>query len=218
MDSQKINQQFRSSHPLDIVRWAVDQAVLRGGPVIVSTNFRPLEAVILDLCVRAKPDMAVLWADSGYMLEETYRLADKVEKQLKLNLKIFNPLMTAARRDALFGPVPLLPENPTPEEDAAVHAFSEQVKLEPFRRGLAELKPAVWITGLRREQNPFRQTLDIISDENGLLKVNPVFEWSEAQMEAYLKERGLPDEKRYFDAAKANEKRECGLHKPGFLK
>jgi phosphoadenosine phosphosulfate reductase len=44
------------------------------------------------------------------------------------------------------------------------------------------------------------------------LKVSPVFHWSDADMEAYLREHDLPNEWDYFDPAKADEKRECGLH------
>ena len=47
---------------------------------------------------------------------------------------------------------------------------------------------------------------------------NPVFYWSEEEMEAYITENNLPDEKRYFDPTKIAEHRECGLHKPGFSK
>jgi phosphoadenosine phosphosulfate reductase len=79
---------------------------------------------------------------------------------------------------------------------------------------MKELAPAVWITALRKVQNPNRAGLDIVSpDANfGTLKVSPVFHWTDAQMEAYLAEHHLPNEWDYFDPAKADEKRECGLH------
>ena len=48
------------------------------------------------------------------------------------------------------------------------------------------------------------------------LKVSPVFHWSDEQMEAYLKEHDLPNEWDYFDPAKADEKRECGLPRLGW--
>ena len=88
------------------------------------------------------------------------------------------------------------------------------MKLEPFQRGMKELAPTVWITALRKVQNPNRAGLDIVShDANfGALKVSPVFYWSDADMEAYLAEHNLPNEWDYFDPAKADEKRECGLH------
>ena len=56
--------------------------------------------------------------------------------------------------------------------------------------------------------------LDIVSPDGNFnsLKDSPVFHWSDAEMEAYLKQHNLPNEWDYFDPAKADEKRECGLH------
>jgi phosphoadenosine phosphosulfate reductase len=53
----------------------------------------------------------------------------------------------------------------------------------------------------------------VVADENfDTIKVSPVFYWSDADMESYLKQHNLPNEWDYFDPAKADEKRECGLH------
>src|SRR4029077_7428062 len=92
--------------------------------------------------------------------------------------------------------------------------FSALMKLEPFQRGMKELAPTVWITALRKVQNPNRAGLDIVLlDGNfGALKVSPLFHRSDADLEAYLAEHQLPNEWDYFDPAKADEKRECGLH------
>jgi phosphoadenosine phosphosulfate reductase len=210
MDIAELNKEYRNKSPKEIIAKAIE---LSGGNIIVSTNFRPLEAVILHMCSAQMADMPTIWADSGYMMHETYVFAEKVINQLKLNMKIYNPLMTSARRDALYGAVPGL------DNEEELEAFSEMVKLEPFRRALSEVKPAAWVTSLRKEQNPFRDTLDIFVQEgNGPLKVNPVFYWSETEMEQYLEANDLPDEKIYFDPTKISEKRECGLHKPGFSK
>jgi phosphoadenosine phosphosulfate reductase len=88
------------------------------------------------------------------------------------------------------------------------------MKLEPFQRGMRELAPSVWITALRKVQNPHRAELDIVTaDHNfGTLKVSPLFYWSDEEMESYLGQHGLPNEWDYFDPAKADDKRECGLH------
>jgi len=191
--------------PQEIARWAVAQS---GGRAVVSTNFRPYEAVVLHLCVQAKPDIPVLWVDHGYNRPATYRHAEQLRTLLKLNLRPFLPRLSAAHRDAVWGPVPLL------EDERGLKEFSALMKLEPFERGMRELAPAIWITGLRQSQNAHRAGLGVVSsDPNfGTLKVNPVFYWSDAQMEAYLQEHGLPNEWDYADPAKADEKRECGLH------
>ena len=99
-------------------------------------------------------------------------------------------------------------------DEEGLKRFSRQMKLEPFQRGMRELAPTVWITALRKVQNPNRAGLDIVShDANfGALKVSPFFHWSDADLEAYLARHRLPNEWDYFDPAKADEKRECGLH------
>ena len=199
------NSEVRNKPPLEIVRWAIAQAK---GRAMVSTNFRPYEAVILHLCVQVQPDIPVLWVDHGYNRPATYRHAEELKKLLKLNLKTYLPRISAAHRDALYGDIPSI------DDEQALKQFSALMKLEPFQRGMKELAPTVWITALRRVQNPNRAGLDIVSEDKnfGALKVNPVFYWSDADMEDYLKQHHLPNEWDYFDPAKADDKRECGLH------
>ena len=201
------NADLRNQSPLDIVKWAIAQAK---GRAIVSTNFRPYEAVILHLATQAQADIPVLWADHGYNRPATYKHAEQLKKLLKLNIKAFVPKMTAMHYDAIHGGAPA----PAPENEERIKEFSAVMKLEPFARGMKELAPTLWLTALRKIQNPNRAGLDIVvADGNfNTLKVSPVFYWSDADMEDYLKQHHLPNEWDYFDPAKADEKRECGLH------
>jgi len=201
------NAQLRGQSPLEIVRWALANA---GGRAVVSTNFRPYEAVVLHLVTQAQPNIPVLWVDHGYNRPATYRHAEQLRTRLGLNIHAFLPRLTAAHYDAVHGGMP----EPTPENEERIKAFSTVMKLEPFQRGMRELAPTVWITALRKVQNPNRAGLDIVSADGnfGSLKVSPVFPWSDAEMEAYLQQYDLPNEWDYFDPAKADEKRECGLH------
>lgn len=201
------NVELRHRSPLDIVKWALAHAKDRA---VVSTNFRPYEAVVLHLATRVQPDIPVLWVDHGYNRPATYQHAEVLRTTLGLNIKAYVPRMTPAHYDAVHGGAP----EPTPENEKRIKAFSTAMKLEPFRRGMKELAPTVWITALRKVQNPNRAGLDIVSDDRnfGALKVSPVFYWTDAEMEAYLKQHDLPNEWDYFDPAKADEKRECGLH------
>lgn len=204
-DLTRVNQELRSKSPLEIVRWAIGQA---DGRAIVSTNFRPYEAAILHLATQVQPDIPVLWVDHGYNRPATYRHAEDLRARLQLNLKAYLPKLTPAHRDAIHGDIP------TTDDEEGLKKFSAQMKLEPFQRGMKELAPKVWITALRKVQNPNRAGLDIVSqDENfGALKVSPLFYLTDADLEAYLAQHNLPNEWDYFDPAKADEKRECGLH------
>jgi len=199
------NQELRARSALDITRWAVAQA---GGRAVISTNFRPYEAVVLHLAVQAWAEIPVLWVDHGYNRPATYRHAEELKRLLKINLKAYLPLVTAAHRDAIYGAVP------ETDDEKGLKQFSALMKLEPFQRGMRELAPSVWITALRKVQNPNRAELDIVSQDSNFktLKISPVFYLTDVEMEEYLKKHQLPNEWDYFDPAKADDKRECGLH------
>ncbi len=190
-----------------VIRWALAQSA---GRAVLSTNYRPYEAVLLHLVTQVQPDIPVLWVDHGYNRPATYRHAEDLQARLKLNVKAFVPRLTAAHYEATRGGMPA----PTPENEERIKAFSTVMKLEPFQRGMRELAPTVWFTALRKVQNPNRAGLDIVSWDGNFntLKVSPVFHWSDAEMEAYLAQHQLPNEWDYFDPAKADEKRECGLY------
>ncbi len=198
------NAELHSTSATEIIEWALTQ----DQRAIVSTNFAPYAAVLLHLCVRVKRDIPVVWVDHGYNRPATYRHAEALKKLLNLNLNIYLPRLTAAHRNAIYGDLP------SAGNDADLQQFSMLMKLEPFQRAVKELAPKVWIAAVRRVQNGNRASLDIVSaDANfGTLKVSPVFYWTDAEMESYLKQNNLPSERDYFDPTKADGKHECGLH------
>ena len=185
-----------------LVNWAVGLGLTS----IVTTNFRPFEAVILHMCARAQPDMRVIWMDNGYNTDATYQFADEVTKQLGLNLSIYLPRRSRAHREAVEGAVPAL-------DDPRHAAFTEEVKLEPFARALRETAPKVWFTALRATDTAVRAQMEPVSmNPDGLIKVAPLLHWSSKQLYEYLVEHGLPNNFDYVDPTKGEDNRECGLH------
>ena len=185
-----------------LVAWALGL----GKPAIVTTNFRPFEAVILHLVTRVQPDVPVVWMDNGYNTPATYRYADEVAKLLKLNLKTYLPLRSRAHREAVDGPTPAI--------GAAGHdAFTQEVKLEPFARALRETAPQVWFTALRASDSAVRAQMEPVSiNPDGLIKVAPLLHWSSKDLHEYCVLHGLPNNFDYVDPTKGEEQRECGLH------
>lgn len=196
-----LNTQFKGIPPNEIISWAIENA----DKAVVTTNFRPYEVVILDAVVNVQSDIPVIWCDTGYNTPNTYRHADELIERLGLNIDLYVPKQTSAYRDVVMG---------LPDIDDPRHAeFTEQVKLEPFRRAMAAHKPNVWFTNLRKGQTALRDSLDILSlGKDGVLKVSPFYHWTDTQLDAYLKERNLPNEHKYFDPTKVLSNRECGLH------
>lgn len=203
LDFDSINAQLRDAPPGDIVRWALSL----NKPAINTTSFGRNAAVMLHLVSSIDKSVPVVWVDTGYNLRDTYLVSERLIRDLDLYMHIYSPQMTSERRNAIMGGVPTI-------EDEALHEeFTRQVKLEPFERALAELKPEVWLTGIRREETEHRQNLDVVTlDGRGIIKVAPIFYWSEAEVEAYMQKHALPTCRHYFDPTKVHDGRECGLH------
>ena len=198
---QEWNKKFESSSPEEIVKWALEHA----DNAVVTTNFRPYEVNILHAVTAVDNEIKVIWCDTGYNTPNTYRHAEDIIARLGLNIQLYVPKQTSSHRDVVLG---------IPGIDDPKHAiFTEQVKLEPFKRAMAEHQPDVWFTNLRKGQTALRDSLDIFSlSSDGVLKVSPFYHWDDAQLDAYLAERELPNEHKYFDPTKVLENRECGLH------
>lgn len=197
----EFNESLRTKDPDEIAFWAIENA----SKPVVTTNFRPYEAAILWAASQAKQDIPVIWCDTGYNTPDTYRHAEEVIQLLKLNVDLYVPKQTSAHRDIVMG-IPGI-------EDERHQLFTEQVKLEPFKRAMQQHKPDVWFTNLRKGQTAHRDNLDILSlGGDGVLKVSPFYYYSDSELDAFLEEKKLPNEHKYFDPTKVLQNRECGLH------
>ena len=201
LDLDKINNELKDKSPAEIIAWAIS---FSKNPVI-TTNFRPYEVVILNAVTEVKKDIKVIWCDTGYNTVQTYKHAEEIIEKLDLNIQLYSPKQTAAHRNVVLG-VPSI-------EDPKHVVFTEQVKLEPFARAMKEHQPDVWFTNLRKGQTAFRDSIGVVSQsKDGIIKVSPFYNWSDEQLDAYLEEKGLPNEFTYFDPTKVESNRECGLH------
>lgn len=197
----EVNSFLRELEPIEIIQWILERA----DSPILTTNFGPYSASLVHAVVQVQKDIQVIWCDTGYNTPHTYRFALDLMERFSLNMHIYTPKLSAGFRDITTG---------IPDTDTIEHRlFTEEVKMEPFRRALQEHNPDVWFTNIRADQTDHRKNLDILHfDKNGILKVSPFFYYSEFELEIYLQKYGLPNEKKYFDPTKVSEKRECGLH------
>jgi phosphoadenosine phosphosulfate reductase len=199
----ELNQELQSLSSEAIVRWAAE----RGEPMIASTSFGPNSAAMLHLISQAAPDLPIIWVDSGYNMRDTYVVAEEIMERLKLNMKIYVPSVTSERLNVLMGGIPTLDE---PEKHAE---FTRIVKLDPFEKAIKDLAPKLWISGIRQTDTNFRRNLDVLSvDGRGIVKVAPIFRWTDEDLANYMALHDLPSCRHYFDPTKVESGRECGLH------
>ncbi len=203
-DLHSVNRELRGRSPEDIASWALQRAARP----MVTTSFGVHSAAMLHLVSRLRPDVPVVWIDTGFNTPDTYRHAELLTRALRLNLRVYAPDLTRARVEAALGGVP------SPDDSGRHRSFSFDVKLRPFERALKDLEPDVWLTGIRAEETGWRRQQATVTRGPGeILKVAPFFASTEAEVETYMRRFSLPfGDPLHYDPAKAKPNRECGLH------
>ena len=218
------NRDLASRPAAERVRWALEEF---RGHAVLSTSFGVQAAVMLHLVTRLDPKIPVVFIDTGYLFPETYRFADELTEKLGLNLKVYAPLVTAARQEAVYGRL-------WEQGVEGLEKYGRMNKVEPMNRALGELGANLWITGLRREHASTREDLPVLKRQNRVLKLHPIVDWTDRQIGEYLNEHNLPyhplweqgyvsvgdthSTTRFADGMRPEDtrfnglKRECGLH------
>jgi phosphoadenosine phosphosulfate reductase len=145
-------------------------------------SFQKEEAVLLDMLLAIQPDARVFALDTHVLFPETYEVWRTIEKRYDIRVEVFQgPSLgrqAADHGDALWASNPVL--------CCAIR------KVAPLGEALSGLQG--WITGMRREQSATRaQTPKIGWDESHeLWKANPLADWTEDAVFAYIREHELP--------------------------
>ncbi len=157
------------------------------GALTFANSLGAEDMVLTDLILKNALPIEIFSLDTGRLPVETYDLMGKVEQHYGAKLKVFFPDATAI-------------ENYVRAE--GINAFYQSMelrkaccrirKVEPLRRALAGKK--AWITGLRAAQSTTRTGLPLreFDEGNGLEKLNPLSDWSEAEVWAYIRVNNVP--------------------------
>jgi phosphoadenosine phosphosulfate reductase len=198
-----------------------------GDHLVATTSFGLQAAVMLHLINEHAPKIPVIFIDTGFLFPETYQYADDLASRLKnLNIRVYQPTVSAARMQALWGN---LWEGTKEDQDR----YGMLTKIEPMNRALQETGADVWLSGLRRSQSNTRKDRPFVERQKKTLKAYPILDWADAQVDLYFHQFDLPrhplaaegyvtmgdwhstrpstgedDESTRFNG----EKYECGLH------
>src|SRR5688500_504011 len=149
------------------VSWALTHLP---GEHALSSSFGAQAAVSLHMVTRQKPCLPVVLVDTGYLFPETYRFIDDLVEQLELNLRVYQPRMSAAWLEARYGRL-------WEQGVEGIERYNDLRKTEPMRRALDELHVHTWFAGLRRDQSQSRSRIGPIEWRDGRWKVHPIFDW-----------------------------------------
>lgn len=156
-----------------------------GSRIVLSTSFGLQAAVMLDLVSKHAPEIPVVWIDTGYLFPETYQYVEQLKERFNINLKEYQPLQTPARQEALHGKL-------WEQGEEGNDKYGITNKIEPMNRALSELGADVWLSGLRRSQSNSRVDRAYLEQQKQTLKVYPILDWTDAQVQQYFRENNLP--------------------------
>lgn len=225
--------------PEALFEWAFAEYGARAG---ILTSFQTTGCVMIDLAQRVAPGIRVMTVDTERLHPETYAVMEAIERRYGLQIEHFRPDPERLRKmieqhgEFLFF------------DTKAKQEFCCNVrKVEPNQRALASLD--VWFTGLRRDQSEFRAKspkVSLVKQPGGhsVIKIAPLNDWTEAEVEAYMDKHDLPrnalydqgytsigcmicttptrpgEDKRagrwrWFNQYEKGDKKECGIHVQG---
>ena len=228
-DLFEVNQHLATTSTQRVIEWA-DHLFDDG--LVLTTSFGIQSAAMLHLATQVKPDIPVIWIDTGYLPPETHEFAAELTERLDLNLRVYRGDLSPEEMEMAYG---RLWES---DDLADLNRYDQIRKVEPMRRALREANASAWLSGLRHQQTDFRRTLEPLSYDGYRYKILPILNWSSQDVDAYLARHQLPHHPLYFegyvsvgdwhssrpvqtsdtherDSRFHGLKQECGIHLPG---
>jgi phosphoadenosine phosphosulfate reductase len=169
-DLARVSAELEQEPASSAIKWAWETF---GTGAVLAASFQ--DCVLIDVATQVVPEIEVVFLDTQYHFAETLWYVEQVRERYDLNLRVITPQIAP---DNLW--------QIDPDECCAMR------KVEPLARAL-EGKSA-WLTGLRRDEASTRTNAPIVGFDvgRGIVKVNPIANWTHEDIEGYIADRGLP--------------------------
>lgn len=165
-----------------ILKWAIDTY---GSSFAISTSFQKEGMVIVDLAARLNPGVRVFTLDTCRLPRETHSMIETVRERYGIATEIVLPdahevqeLVSIGGRNLFYDSV------------GSRHLCCDVRKVRPLERKLSTL--SAWATGIRRDQSETRAKTPRVDFSATPVKLNPLADWTAAQVEEYTLANGVP--------------------------
>ena len=224
--TDSMDDRFAGLSAEEIITWA-DEEFAEG--LVMSTSFGIQSAVTLHLVSQVRPNIPVVWVDTGYLPQETHDYAEVLTELLNLNLHVARAKLSPIEMEARWG---RLWESENVDD---LNLYDQIRKIQPMQETLDSLNATGWISGLRAEQTEFRKRLPRVKRKGSRYRIYPILPWSNRDVYFYMRRNQLPQhplfEQGYATVGDAHSsrpinaldedaratrfrglKQECGLH------
>ena len=176
---------YETRSPQNILQWTLERF---GAQAAICTSLQADGMAILDMAWRIDPKVRVFTIDTGRLPQETYVLLDQVREQYDIEIEVYLPDITQVES--------IVRRHGTNLFYRSVQErllCCEARKVLPLQRVLNTLD--AWVTGLRRDHSSTRATvgkIELDNDHGGLIKVNPLADWTEEDVWKYIRTHNVP--------------------------
>ncbi|QKG80951.1 phosphoadenylyl-sulfate reductase [Tenuifilum thalassicum] len=181
---ETLNAQFKGKTPEFVLDWFIKK---HKGKIALASSMGAEDQVLTDMIVKIDPSVRIFTLDTGRLFYETYELIERTSLRYKKNIEIYFPSPEDVEKMVTEKGINLFYQSIENRKECC-----RVRKIEPLKRAFKELD--VWICGLRRSQSATRTDNQLVEwdEANGLIKLNPLIDWSEEDVWKYIKENGVP--------------------------
>lgn len=184
METEELNKKFSKSKPEEVLKYFLAEYKNR---IAFASSMGAEDQMLTDIIVKIDSQTRIFTLDTKRLFTETYDLINTTNNHYNINIELFFPDITSVEKMV---------------REKGRDLFYESIvnrklccnirKRKPLKEALKGMD--AWICGLRREQSVSRYATPLIEwdEENSLIKVNPLFEWTEQQIWYYIRENHVP--------------------------
>ena len=179
----------------------ISEAIKKYPKIAVACSFGKDSIVTVHLCRRIKPDIQIFTIMTPFKFKETFAYKDYITALWQLNIKD-------------YGWKDIAPDTPVNFYRKDPDKCCDIYKVEPTKWAIKELKLDAWITGLRQtEGGEMREkfTKEVEFKEDGLVKINPILHWTEADIWRYHAINSIPVHPLYSQGYRSLGCQPCSL-------
>lgn len=182
---QQYNERFGNESPLKVLEFFLNEY---SGKIAFASSLGAEDQVLTHMVLSINPSIKIFTLDTGRLFPETYDLIDRTNSRFNFNMQVYFPSAKKVEKMVHEKGINLFYAS---VENRKICCYTR--KIEPLHRALEGYD--MWITGLRKDQSVTRHQNKLVElDENnhGLIKLNPLINWSEEMVWNYIEEYNIP--------------------------
>lgn len=178
------NERFQKATPQEVLTFFAEEFIDR---ICLSSSMGAEDQVLTDMLVKINPAIRIFTLDTGRLFPETLNLIHATRKHYQANLEVYFPDYRQVQEMV---------------REKGINLFYDSIenrkrccqirKMEPLKRALNGMQ--AWVTGIRKDQTLTRFNTNLVEwdKENGLVKINPLYRWTEKMVWNYIHHHQVP--------------------------